>query len=280
MNGPARLILVLGVTSWMGLAISASGAVTIPGAVGPKEHTLGIATHVPPALIYVIDPEGKRAGMDPNSPVDPTGGGQVLNERTNTGVDPQNIASDEPETEGEGQATTMWDIGLFDTPAGVYVVVLKGLRLGETEVHVRGARRGYVPPAIKPIVLVEPGVERRLVVEFDPDNNLSVNVHRVVDRADLPRDVKIACQLGQISPDGVCQSLKAKAEAAAKALKRGRTKAARGAINAFLNELKAQGGKHVQEPALTILREEAEALLNPPPPMPKPKPKKGAKPKA
>jgi hypothetical protein len=30
---------------------------------------------------------------------------------------------------------------------------------------------------------------------------------------------------------------------------------------AFLSELKAQGGRHVKEPALTILREEAEALL-------------------
>jgi len=44
-----------------------------------------------------------------------------------------------------------------------------------------------------------------------------------------------------------------------------------GQLGAFLEELKAQGDKHVQEPAVTILREEAEALLNPSPPMPKSK---------
>lgn len=276
-----RLLVAICLTHvWaQGLATEASPAAIVPGEVGAERHTLGIALHVPPALLYVIDPQGRRAGMDPNGPVSPTGGGRKINEMPNTGVESQNIASDEPETEGEGQATTMWNLGLYDVPAGTYIVVLKGLQLGETEVHVDAHRRGYVPPAIKTGMFVVPGIERRLQVQFDPENNLSVDVHRVVDRADLPRDVDAACRLGQIAPEGVCQSLRAKAEAAAKALKRGRTKAARGAVNAFLNELKAQGGKHVQEPALTILREEAEALLNPPPPMPKSKPKKAAKPK-
>ena len=75
----------------------------------------------------------------------------------------------------------------------------------------------------------------------------------------------------------MCRSLEAKAQAAEASLKRGDRRAARSQLRAYLNELEAQAGKHVQEPALTILREEAEALLNPPSPMPKPKKPKSGK---
>ena len=104
-----------------------------------------------------------------------------------------------------------------------------------------------------------------------------MTIDRALDSADLLGDVRRACQLGLIAPDGVCRSLEAKAGAAADSLGKGNSHSAHGQLGAFLKELAAQGGKHVQEPALTILREEAEALLNPPPPMPKPKQAKTGK---
>ena len=109
---------------------------------------------------------------------------------------------------------------------------------------------------------VATGSLNRLRVTFDPDRNLYVKVERIVRGEDLVKSIDIACRLKYIAPQGICQSLRAKARAAADAMARGNSKAATGEINAFLNELRAQGGKHVREPALTILREEAETLLS------------------
>jgi hypothetical protein len=119
-------------------------------------------------------------------------------------------------------------------------------------------------------VLVEPGVERRMRMVVDPQAQ-TIRAVRVTSATEMEADIGLACRLGLIEPDGICQSLSAKARAISDARARGQTQAARGATKAFLNELKAQVGKHIQEPALTILREEAEALLNPPPPMPQPR---------
>ena len=110
-------------------------------------------------------------------------------------------------------------------------------------------------------LMVDSGVVRHLHVSMNPGNNLSIKVERLVSKEEFVKSVNIACKLGEIYPGGVCKSLSAKAIATAMALENGKAGAARGSLNAFLNELKAQGDKHVKEPALTILREEAEALL-------------------
>jgi hypothetical protein len=121
--------------------------------------------------------------------------------------------------------------------------------------------------------MVSEGVVKCFQVTMDSVAH-GVRAVRVVQPAELIQTVSLSCTLAQIAPGGMRESLMAKARAAADAFARGNKKAARGSLQAFLNELKAQGGKHVKEPALTILREEAEALLNPPPPMPKVKPGK------
>ncbi len=60
---------------------------------------------------------------------------------------------------------------------------------------------------------------------------------------------------------GICRSFQAKARAIEADIKRKQYDAAKGSLNSFINELKAQGDKHVIEPAMTILREEADAIL-------------------
>jgi hypothetical protein len=126
--------------------------------------------------------------------------------------------------------------------------------------------------------LVARGQEKRFLVATDREG-VSISATRLVEPGELDVSVGVACRLGLISPDGVCRSLSAKASSAAAATKRGNREAARGVWRAFLQELAGQGGKHVQEPALTILREEAEALLNPVPAMPIPAVKAKPKPR-
>ncbi|HEX6940536.1 MAG TPA: hypothetical protein VF158_14060 [Longimicrobiales bacterium] len=75
--------------------------------------------------------------------------------------------------------------------------------------------------------------------------------------------VERACtDLGWITNPGVCRSLEAKLEAAARALERGQMEAARGQLGSFLQELEAQHGpepgKHVSDNAYWLLKINAE----------------------
>ncbi|HEX7117997.1 MAG TPA: hypothetical protein VF212_04380 [Longimicrobiales bacterium] len=81
-------------------------------------------------------------------------------------------------------------------------------------------------------------------------------------RADLDR----ACtDLAWITNPGVCRSLQAKLDAAARALERGESEAARGPLASFLQELDAQHGagpgKPVSDNAYWLLKINAEYLI-------------------
>ncbi|HEX7118663.1 MAG TPA: hypothetical protein VF212_07750 [Longimicrobiales bacterium] len=75
-----------------------------------------------------------------------------------------------------------------------------------------------------------------------------------------------ACtDLAWITNSGVCRSLQAKLDAAARALERGQPGAARGPLASFLQELDAQHGtgpgKHVSDNAYWLLKINVEYVL-------------------
>lgn len=72
---------------------------------------------------------------------------------------------------------------------------------------------------------------------------------------------RVCDDLGWITNRGICRSLQAKLDAASRAVTRGRAGAARGSLNAFLNELDAQRGKHVDVRAHALLSVGAAFLL-------------------
>lgn len=83
----------------------------------------------------------------------------------------------------------------------------------------------------------------------------------------LSGDLARVCgDLAWINHQGVCRSLNAKLEAAARAITRQRPDSAKGPLQAFLQELDAQHGpqpgKHVTDDAYALLRVNAERLLN------------------
>jgi hypothetical protein len=239
----------------------------------PQTAYVSIGFPVPPARVVVRDSQGNRDGVDPLKPVSSVGEGSTLCEIPNSQIMQGNISSDAPENLGAPQPQSDWSIDIAIETVQTYSVELTGIvdgveSLGFGGVTLLPGGSQVLPDPVE--VFVEPGSRRIVSVTYAPYAK-TVSVARLVTPADLIADVAIACRLGHVSPAGVCESLSRKAAAAAAARKRGNGKAAAGELKAFLNELKAQGGKHVQEPALTILREEAEALLNPPPPMPKPR---------
>lgn len=82
----------------------------------------------------------------------------------------------------------------------------------------------------------------------------------------LRDDLRTVCgDLSWISNQGVCRSLQAKLDAAARSVERGRTESARGELRAFIQELDAQHGpepgKHVNDNAYALMRTNAAYLL-------------------
>lgn len=257
-------LVILSMVMWASIASAMNENEPIEIVMWPR---LTVSVAVPPARFYVEDEAGRRSGVDPALAVDAQGIGTEIQQIPRSLVDPINIGSDDPVKEGAPQAQTQWAVLIPSRAPQTYVVTFHGMVSGVVDVRLRNSCTEVTPfrddnRIVN--VLVSPGLVRKLHVTFNPEGGVPP-VAREVHREDLPLTVAAACSATLITPEGVCQSLKAKAEAAAKALRKGRTRAARGAVKAFLNELEAQGGKHVQEPALTILREEAEALLNPPP---------------
>lgn len=71
-----------------------------------------------------------------------------------------------------------------------------------------------------------------------------------------------AAGLGWIKDPGTVTSLNQKLRSVQTALRRGRTKAAKGALNAFLNEIEAQRGVHLDDNAYYLLKANAEYLIS------------------
>jgi hypothetical protein len=79
---------------------------------------------------------------------------------------------------------------------------------------------------------------------------------------DMSSDVGGYLASGGIDNRGIGNSLKKKLDASGQALSRGQTKAAANILNAFINEVEAQGGKHISIPAANNLIFHARYILD------------------
>lgn len=80
--------------------------------------------------------------------------------------------------------------------------------------------------------------------------------------ASLGRQLEASCRVAWITDGGICQSLRAKLEAASAALARGESGTAANQLGALTNELNAQRGKSVNESAYALLGEAASYLVS------------------
>jgi len=225
-------------------------------------NILEVSTSTPPAALLVIGADGKRVGAHPDFPISNVGLGTEINEFLIAEVEQQNITNDDPNEPPGPSPTTGWYVRIQDEIPHTYLVQIRGINTKNTSVRA-WLDISNVPspiPTIRRELFVANGSIKEFMITTNSDMH-EITMERQVRPGELAASIDIACDLKLLEPDGICQSLKAKADAAAAAMKRGNKKAAKGVLNAFLNELKAQRDKHVKEPALTILREEAEALL-------------------
>jgi len=236
----------------------------------PKNYWLGITAEAPPAMMWVADSQGRRAGADPGKSVDQNGiqgdGLHGLEEIPASVTDQQNIQND---STGQPQPRTLWSVSIPDGGPNTYTLNLKGIVSGTCYVGIHVGSNSSKNSNNYFGVFVTPNSVKQLNVSFDT-NHLTTTVQRVAENGDLLADVKTACYLNEITSSRVCKRLEKQAKAIQDALDHHHYEEAGRLIWVFLHSLgdsRPEGCKDdddhsaVQEPALTILKEDAKALL-------------------
>jgi hypothetical protein len=259
----------------LGLLLSGSAlSITVD-----EKYRITFGIIAPPAVLVVTDSMGRRSGVNYDVPMTEVGlldisstgyKTGVMNEIPDSYTDYYNIADQDPDSPDVGQPMpgTLWSVIIRKIPSDAiarkYVVEYHGIEsgIGVATVALNGGDTLPAIPRTGISMLFKKGVVKKIEYVFTPGTDKpDMNTRRLVQPGELLASVKTVCSMALISPDGICNSLAKKADAIDRAVLRGNNRAAAAEMNGFLNELKAQGGKHVKEPALTILREEAEALL-------------------
>lgn len=108
---------------------------------------------------------------------------------------------------------------------------------------------------------ITPGRISEYKIDYKSELGAVQKVEKIVTISDAKNDVNIAYDLGLITNAGIEQSLIAKLNAAEKAINKGKKQTAENQLNAFINEVTAQKGKHIKDEAIKILIEDAEYLI-------------------
>ena len=84
---------------------------------------------------------------------------------------------------------------------------------------------------------------------------------RIATPSSLKQDIALSRKIGWIDSDGIMMSLYKKAEAIEKSLARDDKNTAKNQLDALINEVNAQKGKHIKDEAIKILLEDAQYLM-------------------
>ena len=105
--------------------------------------------------------------------------------------------------------------------------------------------------------ITAPGATSTIQVEYTPTGGTVSKITLVATPQGTLADIANSLQLNWIDNKGIANSLSKKIEAATKA--GGLAKA--NILNAFINEVEAQSGKHIAGVAAQVLLQDAKALL-------------------
>ncbi len=237
----------------------------------PQNEWISFNGSVPPALIYVTDPNGNRAGADISLSVDQFGqqGDKLhgLEEIPGSVADQENIEND---ITNQPSKHTSWDIKIPDGGAQIYTVNILGVVTGSGHLFVNTGVVGKPKSGISLKVgyLTTAGLNKQFTVSYQPTQNITM-VQPVVVSDGLLSDIQSACAQNLIERRE-CGFLEDKAKRIQEALNHHRDDEAKELLRSFLCNLGELKGDRdddrncrdaIKEPALTVLKDDANALL-------------------
>jgi hypothetical protein len=241
----------------------------------PQNNWISFTTDTPPSLIYVTDTQGHRTGADPSLPFDQYG--RQGDKHSGLEEIPGSMSEQNNERNpltGLPKKITTWSVTIPDSGSQTYIIHLIGIKNSTNNIHFNS---GFVqhPKAGSSIVmdiLSSVGVTQTFSVSFNSSDQTQsgLKVQKIISNNDLLNDVKTACQLNLITSHRVCKHLEKTAKAIQDALEDKQEEKVEELVKSFLHSLGEQVGdddkdrddhKSIKEPTLTILKEDAKALL-------------------
>jgi len=197
---------------------------------------------------YIItDPAGRKLGYDPLSDKNyndfPKGGGSY----------------------GDGGIDDTWSAEAIISPAdGNYTIEIIGDSLMEFSIEVAISwsiiSEGMINFNFRG--LTDKGLTSKFEMTYNSDPSKPAgSVVRVASLSSLKQDIALSRKIGWIDNDGIMMSLYKKAEAIEKSLARDDKNTAKNQLDALINEVNAQKGKHIKDEAIKILLEDVQYLM-------------------
>jgi hypothetical protein len=215
---------------------------------------LYIAAHSPVELL-VSNSDGKRTGFDPST-------GTTLSEIPESSYGVESIEDDTDLTSG----STRPDVKIFEAlnpGAGSYTVQVIGTGIGPYVLDFLGYDSNGTHKITTITGSTIPGSVTTFSVEYSSIPGAPFAVKRVITNiGDIEEDVRAAAQTGLIDNKGLANSLLQKLEAAAAATARGDSEVAKNILSAFLSEVTAQSGKHIQIDAAHLFVDDVNILVH------------------
>jgi hypothetical protein len=98
-------------------------------------------------------------------------------------------------------------------------------------------------------------------VQYSPAPGSPSTVTLIASFQSTLADINNSLELGLIDNNGIANALSSKISAASAAAGKGDSKTAKNVLNAFINQVKAQTGKHITDIAPQVLLSDANSLL-------------------
>jgi len=231
-------------------------------AIGEESVTISFYGEESGVYYLITDPQGRRTGYDPVSKqeVEEFPAAFDFSLAVIDGV--PKFIRDEQNDLFHGSADFnlipgTYTIEVFGVVLTAYDLVIRISRIIPGEGPVRVDIKTVTPEQIAAIkarstaLEFEGVIDKGLTSKFqftytsDPTKPAGTAM-KVVTPSSLKQDIILSRKIGWIDNDGIMQSLLKKVEAMEASIARGNIKTARNQLNAFINEVNAQKGKHIE----------------------------------
>jgi hypothetical protein len=201
------------------------------------------------AEFLIVNSSGQKTGYDPSI-------GQVVQQITNSVYFRDALQDD---LTGAPPIETDHFSEIFQPSQGTYQIVITGLKLGTYSVSSRMfSQDGSPQPELLVPGIAGPGSSSAFSIQVNSTPGAISTVAAVATFESTVGDISNALALGLIDNQGNANSLSQKILAA-----RDANQPSRGNIlNAFINEVNAQNGKHISAIAAHVLSQDASSLLS------------------
>lgn len=207
--------------------------------------------------IIVTDPEGRKVGYDP---IRDTRFNDIPNAQFG-GSGGADTHLDDGTTEEDPEQPT-WGLDIDEPIEGQYTVTLIGLKSDRQGVSI--AAKHATGPITNTVQagLVDSLGSLTLLFNYKYAHRDSSSIEKVVEPGSLLKDIDLSYSMGYFANQGIYNSLKKKAENAIKKYDKGQANAAINQLEAFINAVEAQRGKHIKVWAADkLLTYDAEKLI-------------------